>query len=270
MVTWVFQKPILPVKYSFFSRFAFVFLLNSKRILNAEFGKRLENWMFGFVLGWNNIIINLSQEVILVIFLPHFKFPRHRRLKTVVSALHNPHWSCRAGYPSKATITLTSQIIWIASLEQSSPLARNTSDLCIKDQPDAEVNSLLECLSCFPGPRTASALPRGSSWVHPGPWNLVLALQPGLCSRKDFPESNFPFKISKCCNRTVYKSTIGTEYRTVVFMVLSRCWGVGFSGIIYPHVFIVWLLLLQTLICTRFRQTVNTSFLNTFQILGKI
>lgn len=42
----------------------------------------------------------------------------------------------------------------------------------------------------------------------------------------------------------------------------------GHIGIILMS--IVWLLLLQTLLCMWFRQTVNTSFLNTFQILGKI
>lgn len=174
--------------------------------MDTEFGKRLKNWTFGFVLGWNNItIIILSPEVI---FSPLFKFPKHRKLKMMVSALHNPLWNCRAKCTNEAVITLTPWIIWMASSEQSSTLVGNTSDLCIKNQPGAEMNPFLGCQSHFFGPWAFATLPWGGSWMPPGPWNMVLALQPGLCSRKDFPECNFPFKINNCCNRAALKSAV--------------------------------------------------------------
>ena len=64
-----------------------------------------------------------------------------------------------------------------------------------------------------------------------------------ICGRKDFPDSNFAFK------KSVAVGQLHTQLCGVASagLLCLRCWDVAFSGVNDPHVFIVWLLLLQTL-----------------------
>ena len=120
------------------------------------------------------------------------KVPRHRRLKNSSFSSSQPSLKLQSKVSQRDHCS-THIPDHLDGVVRTTLSAWNTSDLCIEGyRPGAEV----ECQSHFPGPLTASASPWGRSWVHYGPWNLVLALQPGLCSRKDFPGGSFPLKTS--------------------------------------------------------------------------
>lgn len=122
----------------------------------------------------------------------------------MVSALHNARWNCRAEYTDKAVLMLRSQVTWTAPSEQSSPQGGDASEVCVKSEPELKL-ILLNVKAVSQGLGQLQHCPEevvGSS-LGPG----MLALQSGLYSRKDFPESNFPFKTNNCCKRAVSNST---------------------------------------------------------------